>query len=158
MKVEVNIDLSDIFDENGDEYSMSVSELIKGDIQYEVKRQIWNNIEPEINKQIHETVSDQVQKFLIAKIKRKVNSIIKKGKFQQNRYNDEVTMETYIQLFFEEAMNEYSPKGDLRNIASALAEEMKERYDLAFAAQLVSKMTAQGLVNKEVSKVLIDKP
>jgi hypothetical protein len=35
--------------------------------------------------------------------------------------------------------------------------EFKDRYDLLFASQLVSKMNAVGLLKDDVAKLLIDK-
>lgn len=45
----------------------------------------------------------------------------------------------------------------IKSLAKDFANEMKERYDLLFASQLVAKMSETGLLKEDVAKLLLPK-
>jgi hypothetical protein len=67
----------------------------------------------------------------------------------------EISIETYIKNKFQNDSGWSSPNDRIEKLAKSFADEMKKRYDLLFATQIVSKMSTNGLLKDDVLKQLV---
>lgn len=165
--MKITIDLEDLMNsfieeascgEYGIEESFNLKEEIKNAI---VRNVAYNKFDKEI-----ETMREQAKELFKNKIKEQINDIvekqvlriIKEDKFKFSYSKDEVTLSEYIKNAFLERCNsrDINLEKITKDIANRQAELMKERYDILFASQFVSKLDALGLLKPDAAKILLD--
>ena len=67
-----------------------------------------------------------------------------------------MTLKEYILYQIQNNTGWNSPNENIKKLAQKFGEEMKNRYDLLFASQLVAKMNENGLLKEDVAKKLLD--
>ena len=70
--------------------------------------------------------------------------------------NEKMTLKEYILYQIQNNTGWNSPNENIKKLAQKFGEEMKNRYDLLFASQLVAKMNESGLLKEDVAKKLLD--
>jgi hypothetical protein len=82
---------------------------------------------------------------------------MKTSVYENGRHVDkDVTIEEHIKYKFEKDSGWSSPNAKIEKLAKGFAEEMKKRYDLLFATQIVSKMGENNLLKDDVMKQLVE--
>jgi len=152
MKITVEIGENWLDDECIEE---GLRRLIQQDVIRQIKESIDSKIEVEITKQVKE----KIEKTMNTKIRRRVEAVLKKEKIISN--GQEYTIEEYIKYMFEKGNSfnrneDYNPKEIINNMASQFSKELKQRYDLLFASQIVNKMSENNLVRKDVAELLLE--
>jgi hypothetical protein len=91
------------------------------------------------------------------KIQKQVDLFVETGKIKGRYSNDkEVTVLEYIQADFNANSGYSSPKDQIQNLAKKFGDELKQRYDLLFASQIVAKLSENGLLKDSVVKMLLE--
>ena len=176
MKINVTVDLEDFYNEE----DSSFNEQIVSYINYQVKNEIWgefrkialDDFKLKLNAELLQEKDQEVQR-IITKVfsdrKIKVREISK-----GNPEPEMVTMFEYIQdriekeYFSPDKTAEYVLRDKIREFqvlmektlaasAQKITDELKDRYDLLFASQIVSNLSKNGLLKEDMSKLLIDK-
>ena len=153
MKITIDIsDANEWIDED-----TSLDEAIKTYIQKEVLSEIWKRMEKRIEEQITLEVSRHVEKNMYVKIQSIITDIIENDTITPRGYwnNQPVSVRDYIKNQFEQSSGWSSPQEKLKQLWKAFWDEMKSRYDIAFASQIVSRMQENWLLKDEVAKLLI---
>lgn len=164
--MKITIDLEDLvneFVENAScgEYGIEDSFNLKAEIKNAIIRQVaYSNFDKEIS-----DMREQAKNLFKARIAEKIDEvieiqierIIKEDKFKYYAYDDDKTLSEYIKDKYIGAT-----KGDrinldkiTKDIATKAAEELKARYDLLFASQLVSKLGELGMLKEDAAKILL---
>ncbi len=156
MKITVELD---DFWMDGEE---SLSEELKHYVSIQVKKEIWESIKELATKTVTDIVREDVEKTMLAEGKKIVSTIIetKKIKAPSSSIADDdgmCTLEDYIKYEFENKSGWNSPFSKIKDLAKKFGDEMKSRYDLMFASQIVSRMNENGLLKEDVAKRLIEK-
>ena len=173
MKLNVTIDLSEIYDE-GDE--ASVKQLILADLNREVGnsvRMIINNQLENIKIQVKNTALEIIANSIENKIPEIAGELIGAKffgpEYKIKKYNTEYSVKEYVE-------NVIDKKGDLakESIENFISNENKKtterlekqaqgifndihkKYDLLFASQIVSKLGEKGMLKEDVAKLLLD--
>jgi len=140
-----------------DEDNGSVEEQLKNFILRTVVYEIWGKVKDMIKPQMDELIRNLVDTKLNDKITKEVEKQVTTGTLKPRYSNDpELTIEQFIQDKFRGSSNKIDVDGIVTKIAKGHAEELKKRYDLLFASQLVSKMQEQGMLKEDVAKLLFD--
>lgn len=136
--------------------------LEEGELAAELKSQIKN----EVVAKIRESIKDQVLSFMDDHIKSVINAELQtriqllmddhlasgKVKDQYNK-REEITVKEWITKYFTNNHPEI-----IKNIEAQVKKQVSElqnRYDLQFAAQLITKIKDQGFLKEDVAKMLL---
>jgi thioesterase domain-containing protein len=149
------IEFEDIWtDENG-----ALDKAIKQHIIHSAKQEVLSiideKVKSEYNKQIKAAIEKQMQnhiKALIRKLVRDETIVIK-------HYNDEEPMSVrdYVVSRIKNTRGYNTITDSVMSYAEKFVEEMKQRYDMAFASQIVSKMAEKKLLKDENIEKLLEK-
>lgn len=159
MKIKVEVDLSDLYsEEEGENYS----QVVKAHITGEVKR--------EVLKHFKETTGDEFSKAAIAQIEVSKHELITKTleglakvpMINVRHSKEPISLEEHIRSEYEKYVAQGSRfdgiiEKAVIKAAQDLGMELKDRYDMLFASQIVMKLNEQGMLREDVAKVLLDK-
>jgi hypothetical protein len=139
----------------------------EGDLASELKRTITNDVTAQIRKMLEAKIEDgitkevkaQVEQTLYRKIVTYVGECIANDKVKGRYSGDpEVTLQEWVKLQFTETAKSKAPVDDaIKKLAVQFGDELKKRYDLLFASQLVAKLSDGGLLKEDAVKLLLNK-
>lgn len=150
MKIELNV--SDFFLET-DEGSFNIEKEFKKEIIYETVNHIKAKFKEQIDDQIKKEVSQLIENTMQSGITETIKSVLSEGKIKSSKSSEQVTFEEYIR---EKILNETGWRGfdeSLERIADALSVDLKKRYDILFASQIVDKLSQNGLLKDDAIKL-----
>ncbi len=162
LKVEIDINeiLSDFFEDFDPEYSSAEIDLkssVKYEIQRKVEYEVLNKYSDNLNTQMSNEVKKLIDKSFKELVESKCSEFVQNGKLK-GRYSssEEVTVEEWIKERFEDSTNHSTLRNIVDNNAKILSKEIRDRYDLLFATQIVTKMNEQGLLKEGVFQSLVE--
>jgi len=148
------IEVSDFYlDEEQD-----LEPALKKHIIHEVVTSINKSIKSKIEEGVDKEVKSQVEQSLYRKIGKLVEEVIASDKIKGRYSNDpEFTLQEYVKKQFTDTARDKAPVDDIiKKLAVQFGDEMKKRYDLLFASQLVAKMKDSGFIKEEVVQLLLN--
>lgn len=165
--MKITIDLEDLVndfieDAHQGEYGIEDQFELKEEIKQAIVKQVsyanFRNEIAEMRSKAHELLKKRVAEKLDEIIEKQVDRIIKEDKVKFGYSSEPVTLFEYIQKVYMDTS--YNRKLKLEDIAKSIAdkraEQMKDRYDLLFASQFVSKLDTIGLLKPDAAKILLD--
>jgi len=152
MKIEITVELEDAWVDDEGNLNQEVEKIIKR----EVVREIYEKVQNSVNEQITKKVYEEVEANYKIKINEFISEFFKTGKVKYGYDKELITLESYIKRTFENNQGWNSPSEQIEKLAQKHGEELKKRYDLLFASQLVSKMHETGLLKDDVARLLLD--
>lgn len=131
---------------------------LKKFITDDVVRQIELSIKTKVEDGINKEVKSQVEQNLYRKIASITNECIAADKIKGRYSNDpEMTLQEYIKQQFTSTAREKAPVDEvIKKLAEGFGVELKKRYDLLFASQLVAKLGEGGLLKEDAVRLLLD--
>lgn len=139
-----------------DEDSNGFEEELKASIRMGVIRQIEAHMYDKIQTEISGVVEKVIEDTLLENIQKEVERIISNGKIRESRYsNNEIGIEDWIRNKFTTESGYGSPEETIKKLAKNFGDEMKQRYDLLFASQIVAKLSDNGLLRDDAAKLLL---
>lgn len=161
MKINVTVDLEDFYNEDDE---TSINEQIKNDIAYRVKNQIWKDFQEKTLESFSNQITRQIALDKDLRIQETINSFFTEKKIKKAYSGGAmVTCEEYISADLE---REYLNSGNrfealvrdaLQKQSTKIVNDLKERYDLLFASQIVTKLNEQGMLKEDIAKLLLGK-
>lgn len=149
MKLE--IELKEFWVEEQEE----LEPALKSFVIHEAVMKINNQIKDRVEKHIDMEVKRQVEENMYRLINNLIKTIIETEKVKSRYGKDEVTLSDYIKEVFTRNNHDNKIDEAVKNIAKTQAAELKNRYDLLFASQIVTKINEQGLLKDDVAKLLL---
>jgi len=156
MKLTVNVDLEDFF-QNEDE---TLQESIVRAIETSVIRRLEKDFREKIKDDFYKKI---IEKFLSekdAKVKEIIEKAFDEEKVKKSYYSDDmVTYTEYVTEVLKRDLN--SPDLDRKikavsdKVSATAFEEMKKRYDVYFAAQIIEKLAAAGMLAQGVAESIL---
>lgn len=141
-----------------DEDSGTLDEKLKGYIIHDVIMQIKSDIREKIETEISFQIKQQLEHCMYEYIQKEVKDFISEGKIRKSSYNkEEILIKDWIKERFTGDTGYNNPEQVIKSLAKDFGKEMKERYDLLFASQMVAKMSENGLLKEDVAKLLLPK-
>lgn len=119
--------------------------------------QIQLSIKDKIEKHITLEVKKQVEKSLYIKMNKMISEIVTTEKIKNPHGSDpaEITIKDHIKHEFQHGYGYRSPVDTIKAIAETFSKELKERYDLLFATQIIDKMRKNGFIKDSVVKKIL---
>jgi len=152
MKLEIK--LNDEYDwEEG-----NIPSQLAASITREVVKSVRESLDNKAIEKIDSECKRLVNATLEKRIEKKCNDFMSKLEMK-SIYNSSnmISLDEYLKEKIAKVFQDKRLDHSIEDIAKKQVEEFKKRYDLLFASQLVAKMTDVGLVNKEISKLLLEK-
>ena len=152
----LKIDLEDFWlDEDQDIESGLKNYVINKTVQ-----NIWDKIKKKVSESIDLIVKKAVEKSLYAKINKLADEILKIEQVKNpdmygDNKNEYISIVDYIKYKYVKKSGWDSPDKRIEKLAEEFAKEIKDRYDLMFASQLVAKMHNNGLLKEDVAKLIL---
>lgn len=156
MKIVVELDEFWMHDEA--ELSTALSKYVTN----QVISEIWKKIKSKVDEDIQVKTAKMVEKLMYQKASSLIDEALKtqtiKTMVYENSRNVEklVSLEEYIGIKFKKDSGWGSPDKKIEELAKQFADELKKRYDLLFASQIVSKLNENGLLKEDVHKMLME--
>ena len=144
MILKVEIDLEDL------------TQDLFNDEEYSLKEGVISSIRNDVVRKIKETCSEQIQTQIHSIVETKVGVLIretflewfKTGKVKINS-KDELSLDEYLTHYFTEKTGytyTTTAKSYVEDFAKKFAKELRDRYDVAFAAMIVRNLKEQKLL------------
>jgi len=152
MKLNIEIDLSDIFTE---EDGQDVKTAIKEDIYYRVNTEVKESIKPKIDDIVTTAKKLAIEELSKIELHKLVKECVDNEQIQYGYGKDMMLTKDYIIKEFQSKNGYHDPAKIIEEKVDAYAKELRERYDLVFAAQVVNKLAGQGLLKDDELKKLI---
>ncbi len=156
------IEVEDFYLDEG----MELEQGLKDYVRENVIKDIWHKIDKKVEEHISRIVKEEVTQKMTVKMNTEIKRIIDEEKiknpgFKNSNYQDTkdkeyVTLAEYLKNEFINGYGYNSPLSTIKDLAKKFSDELKQRYDLMFAAQIVDKMAQQGLLKENIAKQLID--
>lgn len=145
-------------------YTIEVNDFYLEDAELEstlkehIIREVVGQIEKSIQKRVEDHITLKVKAEIESRMYRFMNLAIEQIISTEKLKVDgkEMTLAEYIKREFTERTGYRNPSDTIATLAKKFGDEMKGRYDLLFASQLVAKMNNNGLLKDEVAKLLLD--
>lgn len=181
MKINVTVDLEDLYDEVSNEYdgSVSVNQLILDEIESRVKQEVWSEFRTRTLDEFKTKINNELSKGKETELNRIITKVFteKKIKAKDSSKNSPEEMVTLFEYIEDKITKDYFSTGNnaeeilrsklrdfqvvfeksVSNAADKIGNELKDRYDLLFASQLVAKMNEVGLLKTDVANLLLPK-
>ncbi len=156
MKINVTVDLEDFYQDEDETLSESLIRAIECGVIDRLKREFKEKVQDDFYKQI-------IEKFLLekdAKVKELVSKLFDEEKIKKSHYSD--TMITFAEYVTENLKKDLSTpnfdaklKGISDKVSAAAFEDLKKRYDVYFAAQIIEKLSAAGMLAQGVAESIL---
>lgn len=148
MELKVTVDLDDYkISDYYDEGSFTLSELIQQEIIKKVVSRIKELILDKYYDKIQEAVEKKISE-MTEKILEDFKNSDEKFIYRPKRYGDpvETTFKEFVVKYFTESVECSHVSENIERFVKKCIEELKNRYDLAFASLIVKNMKEQKLL------------
>jgi hypothetical protein len=141
------IDVEDFYLDEG-----SLEKNLKEFIIRQAVSEIYKKIEKKVDDAITEVIRTQVTQELKKIVEAEAAKLVETTKIKNG--SEEVFLKDYITKRYQQA-GWNSPFEKISELAKKFGDELKARYDLAFATQIINKLKQNDLLNDEnVAKLL----
>ncbi len=156
MKLTVNVDLEDFF-QNEDE---TLQESIIRAIETSVIRRLEKDFRDKVKDDFYKKIIDKFLSEKDAKVKEIIEKAFEEDKVKKSYYSDDmVTFAEYVTEFLKRDLNSRDFDAKIKAISEKVSatafEEMKKRYDVYFAAQIIEKLAAAGMLAQGVAESIL---
>lgn len=158
MKIQVELNLEDVFEDAvyneatlKEEFTSSVRLAVvrelKEKFKDELMREICNPISEKIEEIVRESMSDLIE-----------NASEKKYRFRIDYMDDELTVDEFIRGRMKKVIDR-GIESMIESRAKSFVDELRKRYDMAFATFIVNNMRKQNMLKDEkIAELLKDNP
>lgn len=155
--MKLKVDLDDFYLDEEDDLVPAIKDFVVN----EVTSTIWDRVEEKIKQKILDLCNENIQKIIDEKIETYLTEMLDKEMIKKDRWSDElVSLQEYVSTTFNKDFdNNYKKRLDniVESKTKNICEEIKKRYDLLFASQLISKMNDQNMLKEDIAKLILDK-
>ncbi len=170
MKINITVDLAEFYTEDQEN---SFSQEIKNEIAARVKSQVWKDFESSAMHEVKQLVNAEFEKTKGENVTSIVSRIIASKKIKKQDHNSElITIEEYVtekisKDYFSERQTAESVmrnlisnfeskfNSEVKSNSESIAKELRDRYDLLFASQIVTKLNENGMLKSDVARLLL---
>lgn len=161
-KIKIEVDVNDLLEEIIDDvrHTGEGESRLKNYIISDIERAVTSFFYQKLEKDLKETMSNKVKNMVEEKVENslneKVSKFLEEGTVKKDYSNEQVPVEEWIKSCFEDRRNFRELKTAVENKSDLYVKEIKDRYDMLFATQIVQKMNEQGLLKEGIYKSLIE--
>lgn len=148
--MKIQIDVSDFY---LDEYE-GIEEGLKKHIICEAIKSITEKIKVKIETEIRQVV----EKHILDNLSLEIANAVKYGKIKRKPDNIAVPISEYVQdALFNSGTSWQSFDKTIREVSKNFCDEMRKRYDLAFASNIVANLIDNKMIKEDAVKMLLNK-
>lgn len=158
MKINVTIDVSEFYaEEEGENFS----DAIKNHIAHQVKSEMWAKFKEDAMTSFENQIKRQIDLDKDIKIKETIDDLFKNKAVKKKYSNNEVVpFNDYIEDYFvSQSVNSNDFMNKVNNAiktqAETIVKQLKDRYDLLFASQIVQKLNENGMLKEDIANLLL---
>jgi len=157
FKIEIDVEdfLSDILTDGGSEYSRSIKDALLSDIRRDVVNQINLSIKDQVKKEITEKVMNEVNNSVSVRIATYIDDFIQKGILHEGTTN-QITVKEMVERNFTNTRYWENLLPSIRKVGETFGEQIKKRYDLAFASTIIEGLKESNMLNNAAIKALFN--
>ena len=162
MKINVTVDVSDMYAEKEGE---SFSESIKFAIKHEVTQAVLKDWREKIGAKFNDEVTSAIDQMRDGVLAATIQECISRDDVREDKWipgGKRISLKDYAMRALENGFNDRNFMTRIESIVESrskeLAAEMKTRFDMLFASQLVAKMNQNNMLREDVAKMLLDAP
>lgn len=158
MKVQVELNLEDVF--NDAIYNeVSLKEEFTDSVRHMIVCELKNRFKDELMKEISKPISDKLTDIARESMSELIeNASEKKYKFRIDYMEEELTIDELIRGRIKKIVDS-SIETIISSRAKSFVDELRKRYDMAFAAFVVDNMRKQNMLKEDkIAELLKDNP
>lgn len=127
---------------------------LKDAVKQDVVLQIRTEIQDKVQKLMDDILKKEILKQIETRVQMLMENFLKEGKVKEPYSNQPaMTVDEWISTNFKNA--DKTIKDYIERSAKLQSEELKKRYDLLFASQIVTKLNEQSMLREDVAKLLL---
>lgn len=150
--MKIVIDLEDFWFEEEEQLIPALQDHVKT----MVIREIGDSIKKQVTTFMDKAMKEEVEKQLEMRVKLLMDAALETGTVK-GRYSGDGEMTVQEWISKEIKSNSSNILDFVNQAAKRQGEELKKRYDLLFASQIVAKINEQGLLKDDVARLLLPK-
>jgi hypothetical protein len=150
------IDVENFWLDGEDELEPALTKHITGSVIDQIEKSIAKKVEDHITLKVKAEIESRLYKFINLQIEHIINTEKIKVGTSCGQPPVEMSLAEYVKKEFQDKSKHNNMHDTINAQAKKFADEMKNRYDLLFASQLVAKMNNNGLLKEEVAKLLLE--
>ena len=158
MKIQVELNLEDVFDEAmydevslKEEFTRSVKQVIINELRNKFKNDLMREISNPISDRLEDIARESMSELI-------ENASKKKYKFRIDYMEEELTVDELIRGRIKKIVDS-SIETIISSRAKSFVDELRKRYDMAFATFIVNNMRKQDMLKDEkIAELLKDNP
>lgn len=160
MKLNITVDLSEFYsEEDGATFSQQIKDHIAYMVKQEVLKDFKNKISEEFNREVKKEIEATKEFFITDVLKQLIVSAKVKKRYGTNEM---ISISEYICEELERVQLTDNKMKDFltsqtKKSSDEISKELKNRYDLLFASQIVTKLNENGMLKEDVARLLLDK-
>lgn len=158
MKIQVELNLEDVFEEamyNEATLKEEFTSSVRLAVVRELKEKFKNELMREISNPISEKIEDIARESMNDLVE---NASKKKYKFRIDYMEEELTVDEFIRGRIKKIVDN-NIETMISSRAKSFVDELRKRYDMAFAAFIVDNMRKQNMLKDEkIAELLKDNP
>lgn len=133
-----------------------------GGLEEELKKYIISEAVSSINEKIKEKIETEIkqvaEKYVLEGLSSEMTKAIKEGKIKRKSDNIPVLINEYIaDCLLNSGTSWQSFDKIIREVSKNFCDEMRKRYDLAFASNIVANLIDNKMIKEDVVKGLLTK-
>lgn len=158
MKIQVELNLEDVFEEainNEATLKEEFTSSVRSAVVRELKERFKNELMREISNPISEKIENIARESMNDLIE---NASEKKYRFRLDYMDEELTVDEFIRYRMNKIVDS-NIETMIESKAKSFANELRKRYDMAFAAFVVDNMRKQNMLKEDkIAELLKDNP
>lgn len=158
MKIQVELNLEDVFEEsmyNETTLKEGFTSSVRLAIIHELKEKFKNELMREISNPISEKIEDIARESMSDLVE---NASEKKYRFRLDYMDEELTVDEFIRGRIKKVVDN-NIETMISSRAKSFVDELRKRYDMAFATFIVDNMRKQDMLKDEkIAELLKDNP
>ena len=158
MKIQVELDLEDVFnDAMYDE--VSLKEEFTSSVRHMIVRELKDRFKNELMKEISNPISEKLEDIARESMSDLIeNASEKKYKFRIDYMEEELTVDELIRGRIKKIVDN-NIETMISSRAKSFVDELRKRYDMAFATFVVDNMRKQNMLKEDkIAELLKDNP
>lgn len=159
MKINVTVDLADFYSEDDEStFSEQIKEVIASSVKQKVLADWKEKISHEFNRAVIEEIEKQKEHFIIEVLTELVVNAKVKKCYSSNEMisiSDWIKSELERTQLSERKLNDFLESLTTKK-SEEISKELKNRYDILFASQIVAKLHENGMLKEDVAKLLLN--
>lgn len=134
----------------------------EGELSLELKKSIHHTVITQIQASIKELVNRQLTEKIEAEMKERLSILIEStlidisAKQVITKNGQDISIPEHVRKMYQENSGWSRPDDVIKDLVKKLGQDLKNRYDLLFATQLVVKLNEQGMLKEDVARILLD--